>query len=227
MKDSSYIGPTCDHVWVRSEKNPRMRACGEVFSVHASGGNTHWTELSNRKRLHDTEIEQIAQANKCALWTAHRESQTNQLQIKGTSPQMRRRTNHLGQELRPDITLVRVHNHVPEDLHNVSASSQKTPAAKNFEKTRSQMSTLSLWVDPWWQGQPVHRVTDTLVGARLDDHSEDQEVYGVENGAASNGIACGRDNDDNCANDDNHTLSGAKVWCSLSTACDVWSHTRE
>ena len=93
---------------------------------------------------------------------------------------MRRRTNHLGQELRPDITLVRVHNHVPEDLPNVSAS-QKTPAAKNFEKQRSQMSTLSLRVDPGWQNQPNHRVTDTLVGARLDDHSEDQEVCGVEN----------------------------------------------
>ena len=42
------------------------------------------------------------------------------------------------------------------------------------------MSTLSLWEDPAWQGRPVHKVTDTLVGARLDDHSEDQEVYGVE-----------------------------------------------
>ena len=60
--------------------------------------------------------------------------QTNQLQIKGTSPQMWRRTNYLGQDLRPDITLVREHNHVPEDLPNVSASSQKTRAAKSFEK---------------------------------------------------------------------------------------------
>ena len=61
------LGTMCDHVWVRSEKNARMRAYGEVLSVHASGGNTHWTELSNRKRLHDTEIEQIAQADTCVL----------------------------------------------------------------------------------------------------------------------------------------------------------------
>ena len=39
-----------------------------------------------------------------------------------------------GQELTPDVTWVRVHNHVPEDLHNVSASSQKTRAAKSFVK---------------------------------------------------------------------------------------------
>ena len=45
--------------------------------------------------------------------------------------------------------------------------------------------------------------------------------------AASNGIACGRDNYDNCAKDDDHTLSCAKVWCSEPTACGVWSHTRE
>ena len=36
-------------------------------------------------------------------------------------------------------------------------------------------------MDPGWQRQQVHRVTDTLVGARLDDHSEDQEVCVVEN----------------------------------------------
>ena len=37
-------------------------------------------------------------------------------------------------------------------------------------------------MDPAWQdAQPVHKVADTLVGARLDDHSEDQEVYVVEN----------------------------------------------
>ena len=40
------------------------------------------------------------------------------------------------------------------------------------------------------------------MGARLDDHSEDQEVYGVESALRQMGIACGSDNDNNCANDD-------------------------
>ena len=42
------------------------------------------------------------------------------------------------------------------------------------------MSIIVTVSDPGWQNQPVHKVTDTLEGARLDDHSEDQEVYGVE-----------------------------------------------
>ena len=205
------LGPTCDRVWVRSEKNPRMRACGDVFSVHASGGNTHWTELCPIEK--DFMIQRSSKSLKQT--SAHCKPHiVSHKHINFKSKVHRRKC---GDER---TTLVKIWGLIlrrfacttmflkifptPPLHHHRELPLQRT-SKKKF--ANEHLVTVS---GPWMARPTSPQGDGYACGCSPGWPLRRSRSVWCGKCAASNGIACGRDNDDICAKGDDYTLSGRR-----------------